>query len=209
MEGWIGAVGEWGRVGGGRGAPSGARRGVVGAAAVVRRLLLAVAAAQKGPAGATRKHGVSAAGGGVTAAAAARGARASVGPAGAVCGAMDGRAGAGPLWGWGRTLCAPRNRSLGVKNACARASRAGGRWGESMGGARVGGGCRWAGVRRDAGRARGGQGCLHTRRAAITERSLAAAGALLRGGPTAAPPRGVAPRTLPAVRPIGRPGRRF
>ena len=55
MEGWIGAVGERGRVGGVRGAPSGARRGVVAAAGVVRRLLLAVDAAQKGPARATRK----------------------------------------------------------------------------------------------------------------------------------------------------------
>ena len=180
------------------------------AAGAVRRLLLAVAAAQKGPASATRKRGVSAAGGGVTAAAAARGARASVGPAGRCVGRWTGERGLGRC-GAGGAPCAPLeiDRSLGVENACARASRAGGRWGESMGGARVGGGCRWAGVRRDAGRARGGQGCLHTRRAAITERSLAAAGALLRGGPTAAPPRGVAPRTLPAVRPTGRPGRRL
>ena len=41
MEGWIGAVGEWGGVGGVRGAPSGARREVVGSAGAVRRLLLA------------------------------------------------------------------------------------------------------------------------------------------------------------------------
>ena len=49
-------------------------------------------------------RGVSAAGGGVTPAAAARGARASMGPAGAVCGAMHGRAGAGPLRGVGKRL---------------------------------------------------------------------------------------------------------
>ena len=98
-----------------RGAPSGARRGVVGSSGAVRRLLLAGAAAQKGPARATRKRGVSEAGGGVTAAAAARGAQASGGAAGAVCGAMHGRAGAGPLWGCGRTLCAPQNRSARTK----------------------------------------------------------------------------------------------
>ena len=78
--------------------------------------------------------------------------------------------------GAGTHLCAP------VKSTAPRARRLStskqGRegWGESMGRARVDGGCAWAGVRRNAGRARGGELRSPTGCAAATERCLAAAG---------------------------------
>ena len=190
-----------------RGAPARSGSGVVGAAGVVRRVLLDAAGRAKRACARTRAEGRGRGAGERNGGGGGPGSwherAATVGGVWGACGASGGGIGAGPE---GAPWAPPSSRPSDVRGACQKREgwekwwKAGG-WHTGAGGTRG----RMGGAMRVARGAGGGSPTQGGRR---RHEDLVPVTAAEPSGSYRRPPRGVEPRTLPAIRPTGRPGQR-
>ena len=183
-------------------AGSSARRGSCGGSSSTPR------GGQKGPARARERKGVGAARASATGAGAAPAAGTSVPPPWAACGARAGRAAAGLGRGRSGHLGRPPHLVQATSAAPAKSGGGGGEKWWKAGGWHTGAGGtrgRMGGAMRVARGAGGGSPTQGGRR---RHEDLVPVTAAEPSGSYRRPPRGVEPRTLPAIRPTGRPGQR-